>query len=209
MIIDWINNNQGIVAVAIFILGGVGSLIWWLITKNKSLNIKKSPFISTGKNISAGRDIIVGNHINKSKKRSKSNLEINLAKNEVSWAKYAISRWIWPSFRLVLEINNYHNNSPEYIKAYLIANSNDGKWKATNYIFQDPKKEDNSQPNQEYRIEPQSKEKVAIFISNYEIGLNERKSMPDIDKDSLKLVLETESKKKISIYIKPGWIKSG
>ncbi|MEA2097266.1 MAG: hypothetical protein U9P73_11335 [Candidatus Cloacimonadota bacterium] len=209
MIVNWLNNNQGLLAVIIFVLGGIATLIWWLITKNKNSTTTKSSFISAGKNISAGGDIIVRNKVNKERKTSKSSLKVNLAQNEVSWTKYAISKWVWPSFRLVLEINNYHNNSPEYIKAYLVANSNDGQWKATNYIFRNTKNEDDSQPNQEYRIEPKFKEKVAVFISNYDIGLNERKPMPDIDKDTLKLILETESKKKVSIKIKPAWIKQG
>lgn len=56
-----LNNNQGVLAVVLFVLATVISFVWWFFKKEKdtSTNIK-SPHISAGRDISAGGDIIVG-----------------------------------------------------------------------------------------------------------------------------------------------------
>lgn len=59
--INWLNQNQGVlaaVAIGITILGG---LVAWLRKKGKSISVhKNSPYIKAGHGISAGGDIIVG-----------------------------------------------------------------------------------------------------------------------------------------------------
>lgn len=143
------------------------------------------------------------------KENAKVDLIIDFAEQKVSWANYAISRWVWPSFRMVLLINNFHNKSPEYLKVYLLAKSNDGEWEARNFVFLNREDENKSRPNEDLRIEPGYKEKVSLFISSYDIGLREQKPMPDIDRDTLKLVVETESGKTLTLPIKAGWIGKG
>lgn len=34
-ILNWLNNNQGVVAVILFVLGGVGTTVWWLFTRGR------------------------------------------------------------------------------------------------------------------------------------------------------------------------------
>jgi len=186
------------------IITAIAGLIWNYLKKDQTAKLNKSNFISAGGNISAGGDILVGNKI---LNRKTGGLIVELAQPEVTWDKYAIGRWVWPSFRIVLRLNNYNNDSPEYIKVSLEAKSNDGKWEATNYVFQNKTNEDKSDPNHEYRIEGTHKEDVSVFISQYNIGHGEREKFPDIDIDTIKLIVSTESKKTFVIPIRPGWIK--
>ena len=203
-LIIWINDNQGVVAVVLAIITAIAGLIWNYLKKDQTAKFNKSNYISAGGNISAGGDIVVGNKIINKKS---GGLIVELAQPEISWDKYAIGRWVWPSFRVVLRINNYNNESPEYIKVYLRAKSTDGVWEAVNYIFQNKLNEDKSDPNHEYRIEGTHKEDVSVFVSPYNIEHGDKEKFPDIDRDTLKLIVTTESKKTFVIPIRPGWIQ--
>lgn len=139
----------------------------------------------------------------------KSDLMIEFYEQKVSWANYAVSRWVWSSFRMVLSINNFHNKSAEYLRAYLNAKSNDGVWEAKNFVFLNREDEDKSRPNEDFRVEAGYKEKVSLFVSIYEIGERNQKPMPDVDKDTLRLVIETEIGKTLTLPIKAGWIGNG
>ncbi|OGK13477.1 hypothetical protein A3A93_01470 [Candidatus Roizmanbacteria bacterium RIFCSPLOWO2_01_FULL_38_12] len=149
----------------------------------------------------------------KQKNRKDDNISLDLRIDfdelKISWANYAVRSWVWPSFRMVLSINNFRNKSPEYIKAYLVGNSNDGRWEARNFIFLNREDESKTRSNEDFRVEAGYKEKVSLFVSNYDIGFTGQKPMPDIDKDSLELIIETESEKKITLPIKAGWIYKG
>ncbi len=142
------------------------------------------------------------------KEDAKADLIIDFDEQKVSWANYAVSRWVWPSFRMVLSINNFRNNSAEYLRAYLSAKSNDGAWEARNFVFLNRENEDKSRPNEDFRVEAGYKEKVSLFVSVYEIGEHNQRSIPDIDRDTLKLVIETESGKTLTLPIKAGWISN-
>lgn len=142
----------------------------------------------------------------KMKTLRKTDLIIGFDEPKISWANYAVSRWVWPSFRMVLSINNAHNKSAEYLKAYLLAKSNDGVWKARNFVFLNRENEDKSRPNEDFRVGAGYKEKVSLFVSVYEIGERNQKSIPDIDRNTIKLVIETESGKTLTLPIKAGWI---
>jgi hypothetical protein len=140
---------------------------------------------------------------------NKKDIIIDFAEQKVTWANYSVGRWTWPSFRMVLSINNYHNKSPEYLRAYLLAKSTDGKWEAKNYVFVNREDERKSRPNEAFRIEPGYMEKISLFVSCHEIGNREQIHMPDIDRDTLKLIIETESSKTFTLPIKAGWISNG
>lgn len=205
-------SNLWVITIGVGII--VGLVLYYLfgIGKEKENKYKKSPHIIAGGNISAGRDIVVGSKIIKQKQgknKPSPEIKIDFQEQKISWANYAVGRWVWSSFRMVLQINNFHNNSPEYIKPYLVAKSNDGEWKATNFVFQNPKNENDSHPNQDYRVEAKYKETISLFISDYDIGHSEQRTMPDIDRDTLKLVIEMESGKKFTLTIRAGWITQG
>lgn len=140
---------------------------------------------------------------------TKIELIIDLAEPKVSWANYAVGRWEWPSFRMVLSINNFRNKSAEYLSASLHAKSNDGIWEAKNYIFLNREDERKSIPNEEFRVESGYKEKVSLFVSVYEPEDREHKLMPDIDKNTIELIIKTESGKKLILPIKAGWVGNG
>lgn len=206
-------TNPWLVGSGVTVIGGL--ILYYVFgvgrTKDKKgISYKKTPHISATGGISAGRDIIVGSKIGRRTKQKKvkpeMGIRIDLAEQKVEWEKFAVSRWVWPSFRIILSINNFHNRSPEYIRAHLVAKTTGGIWEAKNFVFIDRDSEDKSKANEDYRVEPKSKEKISLFVSNYDIGASERKPIPDIDRDTLKLVIETESGKKIIIPIKPGWI---
>lgn len=200
-------SNPWIVGIGVSVLSGLVLYYLFGIGKSKSGDsTKKSLHISAG-------NIIVGNRLVREKETKKENvdpdLRIDFDEKKISWAKYAVGRRVWPSFRMVLLINNFHNKSPEYIRAYMLAKSNDGIWEAKNFVFLNKDNEDKSQPNEDFRIEPEYKETVSLFVSNYDIGLNEPKPLPDIDRDTLKLIVETESGKKFTLPVRAGWIVQG
>ncbi|MBP9714868.1 MAG: hypothetical protein KBD52_00025 [Candidatus Pacebacteria bacterium] len=61
-IIDWVNQNQGIVAVAIFVLGIIGFLIKKLFfSENGKTHIQKQKSGDNSVNIQSGRDTNYGN----------------------------------------------------------------------------------------------------------------------------------------------------
>lgn len=205
-------TNPWIVGSGVTVIGGLILYHVFGVGKtknNKKVGHKKSPHVSAKGNISAGRDIIVGKQTTKTKKKElNKQLTLDFAEKKVSWDKYSVGRRIWPSFRIRLIVNNYKNDSPEYLKASLLANSNDGEWKATNFIFEDPEIPEKSKFNSEYRIEPGYKKKVTLFLSNFDIvNIRERIPMPDVDRDTLRLIVETENGKKFKMPIRAGWIE--
>lgn len=58
---EWANQNQGLLAIYIFLATLMISLVSWFLKFIFSKFKKEKPFISAGGNITAGRDIHVGN----------------------------------------------------------------------------------------------------------------------------------------------------
>lgn len=73
-ITDWANQNQGLLAIILFltslVIGWMSGFFKWILSKFKN----STPFIKAGRNIKAGGDITVGNKtfIQKSGKNSKN-----------------------------------------------------------------------------------------------------------------------------------------
>ena len=205
-------SNPWVVGTGVTVVGGLILYYGFGVGRGKKegkINYDNSPHISAGGDVSAGRDIVVGNLVTKEKKVKSGSISVDFEEKKISWANYAVGRWAWSSFRMVLSVNNFRNKSPEYLKAYLVAGSSGGGWKGENFMFQNREDERKSAPNEDYRIEPGYKEKVSLFISSYDVGDREQRPMPDIDRDTMKLVVETESGKKFTLPIKPGWISRG
>lgn len=140
---------------------------------------------------------------------TKSGLKVDLGEHKVSWANYAVGRRVWSSFRIILLINNFRNNSPEYLRAHLVAKSGEKLWEAKNFLFWKRDDENKSTPNEDLRIEAGYKEKVSLFISDREVGNSDQRPRPNFDDDTLSLVVETESGDTFTLPIKPGWIVKG
>ena len=147
-----------------------------------------------------------------SKQQSKPpRLEVKILNNKVSWANYAndFPSFVWSSFKIELEIDNYNNPQPDYISLALRATDNDGIWKAENFIFLEGTKELQRKPKQPYPIEGKQVKQVEVLISDTEIGTAGQRPIPDIDMDRLELVVTTKSGQTLTIPIKAGWITKG
>lgn len=120
------------------------------------------------------------------------------------WAKYGVGKWAFPAFKFVLDINNYRSSKPDYLRAHLEVTGSDDSWCAETFVFENTGSGSHSEPNIDYKVEARVKEKVKVFISPYEVTTKEQKPMSGFDRDTLKLVVKTESDKKFVIPIKPG-----
>lgn len=159
-------------------------------------------------------------NINKSKKIQQTQpnqqpktprLEINILNNKVSWANYSndFPSFVWSSFKIELEIDNYNNPQPDYISLALRSSYIDGIWMAENFIFLDSRKEIYLKSKEPYPIESRQVKRVEALISDTEVGTTGQHPMPDIDRDKLELIVTTKSGQTLIIPIKAGWIKNG
>ncbi len=152
-----------------------------------------------------------GKLITKKTTEKKPKIMVSLKEKKVSWAKYAVGRYVWSCFKIVLNIDNFNHNRGDYVNVSLKAISSDPEdsWEATHYIFELPEIPDKSSPNKPFEIEANKDIDVQVFISDLDVGHNEKRDMPKFSKDRLVLSVETKSRKKFSIPIKPGWIVLG
>ena len=136
---------------------------------------------------------------------------LSLKENKISWTKYAVDRYIWSSFRVVLNIDNFNNTHSDYISVSLKAISSDPEdsWEASNFAFEQPEKPHESDPNLPFEIGQGKIVDVQVFISDLDIGHSERRPMPSFDRDRLVLLIKTKSGARFTIPIKPGWIMLG
>jgi len=132
-------------------------------------------------------------------------IQIKLANGKVSWANYGLSRYVWSSFRVYLEIDNFKSNKPDYVSVSATANLVDGnKWFGNHFIFEKIDKQD-----EEFRVEANEIKKVTAFISNYPADSQTRKSMPEINKKTLKIKVSTRSGEKFTISLQEDQIIKG
>jgi len=133
----------------------------------------------------------------KSKRPTRSKLSISLKKNEISWDNYA--EYNGPSFIVNLHIDNYESEIPDFITKVLIeANSNDGLWQTQHFKFAGNK------TDEEFKIDARDIKDMQVYLSDgIEEGLRNPRKMPNLDRDTFKLIVITRSKKQISIPIKP------
>lgn len=131
---------------------------------------------------------------------SKSKIKVELSKNEIHWDNYA--EYEGPSFIINLRIDNYESEIPDYITNIVIqANSNDGVWQTQHFKFSGLKFDE------EYKIEAHDIKNTQVYLSdNINEGLRNPRKMPDLDRDTLKLIVFTRSREKIEIKFKPGWV---
>lgn len=137
-------------------------------------------------------------------------IEVKILKNKINWANYSIgeSGWVWSSFRIDLEVDNYNSNQPNYITVALKAKDNNGEWIAKHFIFEGTKI-NKLKPDQPLLIEAKTIKPIGVFISDTEIGSNNQIPMPNIDIDTLELIITTRSGSIIIVPIKTGWISKG
>lgn len=133
-----------------------------------------------------------------------------LLEEEVTWADYSVGRHIWSSFRIGLKIDNFNNNKPDYFSARLEAKYIDGVWKADNYIFEEISNPTVRKVNEQLRVEANEERDIRLFISDKSpADGNKKRKMPNIDRDTLRLLLSAKGGYKQVIIIKPGWLSLG
>jgi len=124
----------------------------------------------------------------------------------VTWANHGVGRRTWSCFRLVISINNFKSNKPDYIYVELTAKDNDGVWKASNFEFESSSEHGEMSINKPFRIEANSKTTISVFISNSTD--NQRIPLPDLDRDTLKVLVKTESGTEFEFIVPPACIRT-
>jgi hypothetical protein len=125
------------------------------------------------------------------------NIQIKLTEEGISWANYNVSRHVWSSFRLSLEIDNYKSDKPDYISILIQAKLVNGeKWIGDHFIF-----DMTGKPDEEFRIEPNTIKKVPVFVSNRPAGSQTREPIPEISQDPLEITVSTKSREKFKIQL--------
>lgn len=140
------------------------------------------------------------------KERSASNspsLRVEWTENKVRWANFA--GYGDNSFGVKLTLDNSKGSAPGYITKVTIKELSGEHWESQFFKFDGSKK-----LNDEYKIEAfDRKTGVNFYVSDLPPrSLRENRSMPDVDRDQLKLILQTLNDE-IVLDIKPGWLELG
>ncbi|PIY70389.1 hypothetical protein COY89_01390 [Candidatus Roizmanbacteria bacterium CG_4_10_14_0_8_um_filter_36_36] len=137
-------------------------------------------------------------------------IEVKILENKVRWANFSLREtgWVWSSFRIDLEIDNYNNDQPDYVTVALRAKITDGEWNATHFIFENMK-DNKRKHDQPLLIERKEIKQIGVFISDTEVGSQGQHQMPNIDTDTMELIIKTRSNQNLYIPIKGGWITKG
>lgn len=133
------------------------------------------------------------------------NIQIKLVEKNARWSNYSVSRYVWSSFRVCLEIDNYKSDKPDYVSISIIANLVNGeKWIGDHFIFNKI-----GNPDEEFRIEANEMKKVHVFISNRLASGQKREPMPEISKDPIEIIVSTRSGEKFKIQLKRDQVSKG
>ncbi|MCL4386458.1 MAG: hypothetical protein M1326_09150 [Cyanobacteria bacterium] len=125
-------------------------------------------------------------------KQSFKNIQVRLVEDNITWANYSVSHYVWSSFRLLLEIDNYKSDNPDYISILIQASLISGeKWIGNHFIFTRT-----GMPDEEFRIERNEIKKIAVFITNHPADSQIRAPMPEISQDPLVVIISTKSGEK-------------
>lgn len=135
--------------------------------------------------------------------RLPKNGEINIAlsSNELSWDNYA--DFGGPSFLLKLSIDNFLSSKPDIIDKVFLEETTGDRWTGKNFMFEGQK------INEFFKIEPHGVvQGINVYVSDMiGEGLRNPRKRPDVDKNSVKLIVSTRSRKIFEIPIRAGWIK--
>lgn len=143
------------------------------------------------------------------KERDRSNLSdlsVRLFDEKITWDNFAGYGKGGSCFAVRLTLDNYKGQAPDYITNVVLREHSGDHWESKHFLFESLRVVDGP-----LKVEAQDlKENVMVYISDQEpTGLRERRPMPDIDRDTLKLIIHTKSGRQIYIKIKPGWIHEG
>jgi len=145
----------------------------------------------------------------KSKELRKSNIsfvpKVNITLVEESkndgWQNYSIGFYMGYSFKFILNVDNFNSNKLDYITPVLEARDSFGEpWKATYFIFET----DKSEQNLAYEIAPGKEKKVTVVLSDQKFTHQSsgHRFKPKLDRDSFVLHVNTKSNKHFQFPIK-------
>lgn len=131
------------------------------------------------------------------------NIQVKLTEEKISWANYGVARYVWSSFRVSLEIDNFKSNKPDYISVLIRADLKDGSSLiGDHFIFERVDKQD-----EDFRIEANEVKKVTVFVSDYRADNQTRKPMPEVK--TLKIEVLTRSGERFIIPLEESQIIKG
>lgn len=148
------------------------------------------------------------------KTKTSQRLQVEILNKEVNWANHACDfpSMVWASFKLALKIDNYKSNLTDYVFVALRAKGNDsnnGMFNFTNFVFGGTNKDNEFRPNEPFEIGANKVKQVVVFISDTAVGTSGQRQMPDVDIDTLQLIVSAQSGQVITNLIPPGWITRG
>lgn len=133
------------------------------------------------------------NELRKKNRKPEPKIIVDLVeeKND-GWQNYGIGFYTGYSFKFILNVDNFNNSKPDYLKACLQAKDSFGEKWETNYFIFETKKPEQNLP---YRINEGEELKVSVFLSDQEFSHNPQghRFKPNLDKDTLVLLVSTKS----------------
>lgn len=131
--------------------------------------------------------------------------EINENKS-FSWQRWTTGfNMIW-GFGFTLKINNFKNDRPDYVSLKLRGNTNDGPWESQHFIFQETK-DTKDRSDEPFEVAPNKILEIGVVLSQdypeHSPLNNQRIIKPNLDTNTVVLVVSTESGVEQEIQIKP------
>jgi hypothetical protein len=141
---------------------------------------------------------------------TKTNITFEIIEDKfVHWGNQATGfNQVW-GFGLWLRINNFKNNKPDYVKVQLKSNTSEGVWESQHFIFNETK-EERDQPDKPFEVAPNKIVEIAVVLSQdypaHSRTNTQKVSKPDLDTDTVILIVSTESGVRQEIKIKPSLV---
>jgi len=137
----------------------------------------------------------------KSKVTKERKIKININSEKIEWAGN-YSEYNGPAFLLGLEIDSADSKEGDYIMAIKLEEKTGNRWKGEIFKFE------GEAIGALHKIEPDNISSTRVYISNDPTG-TASKTMPDIDRDTLELIIQLRHGEEYIIPIKPAMISSG
>lgn len=131
-------------------------------------------------------------------------LKASFAEKKIGWADYAGYKGTCFAFKLTLD--NSKGSAPEYITSIILKEMSGDHWESKHFkIDRDDKRVD-----EEYKVDAYDRiQSIGVYVSDtLPDGLGNKRPRPDLDKDTLKVIIKTLSGNEIMLDdIKPGWLE--
>lgn len=123
------------------------------------------------------------------------------------WGNQATGFFQVYGFALSLKINNFKSNKNDYVTVKLKGKTTDGIWESQHFIFQQTKQE-LDKPDKPFEVPANKIVEIGVILSELYPEHSPRSTVkitkPDLDRDTVLLIITTESGVEQEIKIKPG-----